>query len=239
MATQMLDPMSLLMLTNAQMFARNPLETTAERPAIADIARLASQRASNYGTITIEQPKMFWDEFIQAVIVPMVSDFFVAKELGKPVLDDKVVRRLKRQVPDLDKYLQKDEKTGHYRFVNVDTAPETVKEVYNKIKEIEEARQRLLRNPRNFLRPGTLSLLMQNPIIVSTVFDVAGQIEQGIRAGKKKEAMRKIASKTLQDLGLKEEELEGLSWEDFQMLMPFILVNLFNNLKPKVASEVR
>jgi hypothetical protein len=180
-----------------------------------------------------------WDEFIQAVIIPVVSDFFVARELSKPVLDDRIVRRLRRQIPDLDRYLQKDEKTGGYRFIDVDNAPEMVKEIYNKVKEIEEARQRLLRNPRNFLRPGTLSLLIQNPVIASTVFDVTGQIERGIKAGKKKETMKKITSKTLQSLGFKEEELEGLSWEDFQMLMPFILVNVFNNLKPKVTEEVR
>ncbi|DAD54602.1 TPA: hypothetical protein [Aquificae Conch Spring virus] len=239
MATQILDPISLLMLANAQMFSRNLWETNVERPTITDVARLASHRASPYGTITIEQPQMSWDEFIQAVIIPVVSDFFVARELSKPVLDDRIVRRLRKQIPDLDRYLQKDEKTDGYRFIDVDNAPEMVKEIYNKVKEIEEARQRLLRNPRNFLRPGTLSLLMQNPIITSTVFDVAGQIERGIRAGKKKEAMRKIASKTLQGLGLKEEELEVLNWEDFQMLMPFILVNLFSNLKPKVTSEVR
>jgi len=239
MTAQVLDPMSLLMFINAQMFGRNLRETVAERPTFTDIAKLASQRASGYGTITIEQPKMSWDEFIQAIIVPTISDFFVARELSKPILDDKVVSRLKKQVSDLDKYLQKDEKTGRYKFVNVDSAPETVREVYNKIKEIEEARQRLLRNPRNFLRPGTLSLLMQNPIIASTLFDVAGQIEQGLKAGKKKEVMRKITSKTLQDLGLKKEELEELSWEDLHMVLPFVLMNLFSNLKPRVAEEVR
>jgi hypothetical protein len=74
---------------------------------------------------------------------------------------------------------------------------------------------------------------MQNPAIASTVFDVAGQIEQGIKAGKKKETMKKIASKTLEGLGFKERELEGLEWEDFQTLMPFILINVFSNLKPE------
>jgi hypothetical protein len=239
MPTQVLDPLSLLMLTNMQMFGRNLWEVSTDRPTMTDIARLASHRASSYGTIKIEQPRMSWEEFIQAVVIPMVSDFFVARELSKPVLDEKVIRRLKKEVPDLDKYLQKDQKTGQYRFVDLDSAPETVKEIYNKVKEIEEARQRLLRNPRNFLRPGTLSLLMQNPNIASTVFDVAGQIEQGIRVGKKRETMRKIVSKTLQNLGFKEDELEGLNWEDFQTLMPFILMNLFSNFKTTKVTEAK
>jgi len=43
----------------------------------------------------------------------------------------------------------------------------------------------------------------------------------------------------LQDLGLKKEELEELSWEDLHMVLPFVLMNLFSNLKPRVAEEVR
>jgi hypothetical protein len=233
MNMQAIDPLTLYMLTNAQMFGRNFWDTTTERPTIRDLATLAAQRASPYGKVTIKQPNMTWEEFIQSIIIPAISDFFIARELSKPILDDTVVKRLKKEVPDLDKYLQKDEKTGKYRFINIDNAPEMVKEIYNKISEIEKARRKLIQNPRNFLRPGTLSLLIQNPTVASTVFDVAGQIEQGIKAGKKKEAMKKIASKTLEGLGLKEKELEGLEWEDFQSLMPFILVNIFSNLKPE------
>ena len=230
---QAIDPLTLYMLINAQMFGRNFWDRNVERPTTKDLATLSAQRASPYGRVTIKQPKMSWEEFMQSVIVPVVSDFFVARELSKPILDDTVVKRLKKEIPDLDKYLQKDEKTGGYRFVNIDDAPEVVKEVYNKVSEIEKARRKLIQNPRNFLRPGTLSLLIQNPAIASTVFDVAGQIEQGIKAGKKKETMKKIASKALESLGLKEKELEGLEWEDFQTLMPFILVNVFSNLKPE------
>jgi hypothetical protein len=220
------------MLINAQMFGKSPWDTTTERPTTRDLATLSAQRASPYGKVTIKQPKMTWSDFIQTVVIPMVSDLFTAKELSKPVLDEKTIEQLKKNVPDLEKYVQKDEKTGQYRFTNVDEAPQTVKEIYNKVKEIEEARQKIIRNPKNFLRPGTLSLIMQNPNIASTLFNVSGQIEQSIKAGKKKEAMKKVASKTLQSLGMKEEELEGLDWEDFQSLMPFILTSIFSNINP-------
>jgi len=237
MANQALDPLSLLMLINAQIFGRNPWETTTERPTTRDLATLSAQRGSPYGKVTIKQPKMTWSDFIQAVIIPMVSDLLTAKELNKPVLDEKTIERLKKNIPDLEKYVQKDEKTGQYRFTNIDEAPQTVKEIYNKVKEIEEARQKIIKNPKNFLRPGTLSLIMQNPNIASTLFDVSGQIEQSIKAGKKKEAMKKVASKTLQSLGMKEEDLEGLDWEDFQALIPFIFTNIFNNLKPNLGQK--
>jgi len=237
MANQALDPLSLLMLMNAQMFGRNIWDQSTERPTTRDLATLSAQRASPYGKVTIKQPKMTWSDFIQTVIIPMVSDLLTAKELSKPVLDEKTIERLKKNIPDLDKYVQKDEKTGQYRFTNIDEAPQTVKEIYNKVKEIEEARQKIIKNPKNFLRPGTLSLIMQNPNIASTLFDVSGQIEQSIKAGKKKEAMKKVASKALQGLGVKEEELEGLDWEDFQSLMPFILTNIFSNLKPNMEQK--
>ena len=230
MPTQVLDPISLYMLLNAQMFGKNIWDTTAERPTTRDLATLAAQRASPYGKITIKQPQMSWSEFIQAVILPMVSDLFIARELKKPVLNDRLIERLKKEVPDIEKYVKKDKQTGQYRFVNVDEAPQVVKEVYNKMKEIEEARQRILRNPRNFLRPGMLSIIMQNPNIASTLFDVSGQIEQGIKAGKKKEAMKNVTAKMLEKLGVDKKDLEGLDLEDFQSLMPFILTNIFSNL---------
>jgi len=234
---QALDPLSLLMLINAQMFGRNPWDTTTERPTTKDLATLSAQRKSPYGKVTIKQPKMTWSDFIQAVILPMVSDLFTARELKKPILDDRTIDRLKKNVPDIDKYVQKDEKTGQYKFTNIDEAPQTVKEVYNKIKEIEEARQKILSNPKNFLRPGTLSLIMQNPNIASTLFDVSGQIEQSVKAGKKKETMKTIMSKALQNLGIKQEDLEGLDWEDLQSLMPFILTSIFSNLTPTITTE--
>ena len=237
MPTQVLDPLSLLMLINAQMFGRNPWDTTAERPTTRDLATLAAQRASPYGKITIKQPQMSWSDFIQAVILPMVSDLFVAKELKKPVLDDRTIERLRKEIPDLEKYLQKDKRTGQYRFTNIDEAPQVVKEVYNKVKEIEEARQRILRNPRNFLRPGMLSIIMQNPNIASTLFDVSGQIEQGIKAGKKKEAMKNVTAKMLEKLGVDKKDLEGLDWEDFQSLMPFILTSIFSNFRPEIGAQ--
>jgi len=234
---QALDPLSLYMLMNAQMFGRNPWDTTTERPTTRDLAMLLAQRASPYGKVTIKQPKMTWNDFIQAVILPMVSDLFVARELKKPLLDDRAIERLKKNVPDLDKYVQKDEKTGQYKFTNIDEAPQTVREIYNKVKEIEGARQRILSNPRNFLRPGTLSLIIQNPNIASTLFDVSGQIEQSVKAGKKKEAMKNIMSKTLEKMGIDKKDLEGLDWEDFQSLMPFILTSMFSNLNPTIKTE--
>jgi len=234
---QALDPLSLYMLINAQMFGRNPWDTTAERPTTRDLATLSAQRASPYGKVTIKQPKMTWNDFIQAVILPMVSDLFTARELKRPILDDKTIDRLKKDVPDIEKYLQKDEKTGQYKFTNIDEAPQAVKEVYNKVKEIEEARQRILSNPRNFLRPGLLSIMMQNPNIASTLFDVSGQIEQSVKAGKKKEAMQNITSKMLEKLGVDKKDLEGLDWEDFQSLMPVILTSIFSNLKPEVGAQ--
>jgi hypothetical protein len=236
---QALDPLSLLMLINAQMFGRNPWDTTTERPTTKDLATLAGQRASSYGKVTIKQPKMTWSDFIQAVILPMVSDLFTARELKKPILDDRTIERLKKEVPDIEKYLQKDEKTGQYTFTKIDEAPQVVKEVYNKVREIEEARQRILRNPRNFLRPGMLSVMMQNPNIASTLFDVAGQIEQSIKAGKKKEAMKNITSKMLEKLGVDKKDLEGLDWEDFQSLMPFILTSIFSNLTPTITTGAK
>ncbi len=235
MTTQVLDPLSLLMLINAQMFGRNPWDTTTERPTTKDLATLSAQRASPYGKVTIKQPEMTWSDFIQAVILPMVSDLFTARELKKPILDDRTIERLKKNVPDIDKYVQKDEKTGQYKFTNIDEAPQAVKEVYDKVKEIEQARQRILRNPRNFLRPGTLSLMMQNPNIASTLFDVSGQIEQSIKAGQKKEAMKNVTGKLLEKLGINKKDLEGLDWEDLQPLMPFILTSIFSNFNPTIT----
>jgi hypothetical protein len=236
---QALDPLSLYMLINAQMFGRNPWDTTTEKPTTRDLATLAAQRVSPYGKVTIKQPKMTWNDFIQSVILPMVSDLFTARELKKPILDDRTIDRLKQNVPDIEKYLQKDEKTGQYKFTNIDEAPQTVKEVYNKVREIEEARQRILSNPRNFLRPGLLSVMMQNPNIASTLFDVSGQIEQSIKAGQKKEAMKNIMSKTLEKLGIDKKDLEKLDWEDLQSLMSTILknfTNLFGNLNPMIQT---
>jgi hypothetical protein len=225
------------MLINAQMFGRNPWDTTTERPTTADVARLAANRASPYGAITIKQPQMTWNDLIQSVILPMVSDLFTARELKKPILDDRTIDRLKKNVPDIEKYLQKDEKTGQYKFTNIDEAPQVVKEVYNKVREIEEARQRILSNPRNFLRPGLLSIMMQNPNIASTLFDVSGQIEQSIKAGQKKEAMKNIMSQMLEDLNINKEDLKKLDWEDYQFLLPLILPRILSKLIPTIATE--
>ena len=234
---QALDPLSLYMLINAQMFGQNPWATTTERPTTRDLATLAAQRGSPYGKVTIKQPKMSWNDFIQAVILPMVSDLFTARELKKPILDDKTIDRLKKNVPDIEKYLQKDEKTGQYRFTNIDEAPQTVREVYNKVKEIEEARQRILNNPRNFLRPGLLSIMMQNPNIASTLFDVSGQIEQSIKAGQKKETMKNLMSQMLENFKINKKDLEKLDWEDYQLLMPLILREILKDLYPTIKTE--
>lgn len=234
---QAIDPLTLYMLINAQMFGRNPWDTATERPTTKDLATLAAQRASPYGKVTIKQPKMTWNDFIQAIIIPMISDLFMAMELKKPVLDERTVEQLKKNVPDIEKYLQKDKKTGQYKFTNIDEAPQVVEEIYNKVKEIERARQKILSNPRNFLRPGSLSIMMQNPNIASTLFDVSGQIEQSIKAGKKKEVMKNISSKILEKLGVDKKDLEGLDWEDFQSLMPFILTSIFSNLNLTVGAQ--
>jgi len=80
-------------------------------------------------------------------------------------------------------------------------------------------------------------LIMQNPNIASTLFDVSGQIEQSVKAGKKKETMKNIMSKTLEKIGIDKKDLEGLNWEEFQSLMPFILTSMFSNLNPTIKTE--
>ena len=88
------------------------------------------------------------------------------------------------------------------------------------------------------MRPGLLSIMMQNPNIASTLFDASGQIEQSVKAGQKKEAMKNVMSQMLEDLKVNKKDLEKLDWDDYQLLIPLILPSILKKLTPTITTEV-
>jgi len=213
-----LDPLTLLSLLNYELFT-----SSSEKPSTKDLVLLAKERASPYGKITIKQSeRMPVSEFFQKVLMPIVFDLITARELKKPILDEKTISALKKEIPDIEQYLVKDEKEGRYQFKDIDKAPKHIQEINRKIQEIEEARRKILTNPRVFLQPGTLSKMMLDPILASALFDVSGQLIKDIKESKRRQAMDAITKKVAEKVGV---DIEGLEFEDISRLLPLLLLN--------------
>ena len=142
--------------------------------------------------IYIEKRNLWTEAF--ANLLPVLTNFLMAKEYFSKGISEKEFKELKEKIPNIEEYFEK--KGGRYvakEGINIENITDTkVKDVLLEYYQRENLKNKYKTNPFTYL--GGIQAIVSNPVVMSYLSNISGGVEERERKRKTKETDQFIQS---------------------------------------------